>query len=327
MPVHNGMPYIEESVVSLLEQSFREFELIVGDDASSDGTGEVLRRLAAADPRIRVLRREHKSGLAGAGNWVVKAARAPLVAIAHADDIALPTRLQRQVEVLCRRSDAVMVGAMFDGIDEQGRLVQPANMWRLARPGGFAPFAHSTIMFRRAAFEAVGGYRSKADYWEDLDLYWRMATIGRIFVIPDVLGRYRHSGASARSRDQAERVEDSLDLMYRSAARQRAGVDHDELLRESAKPDRIHPRVFIARSWTRLWTGRSSEALAPMMRRARLGPDLDSMLAIVFVVWATVNPRSLRWVLQIVARGRNRVAMKLIGGARQLEWRPRHWVR
>ena len=86
MSVHNGMPYLETSVRSILAQTFGDFEFVIGDDGSTDGSSELLSRLAAADGRIRLLRRESKSGLAASANWVIGEARAPLVAIAHADD-------------------------------------------------------------------------------------------------------------------------------------------------------------------------------------------------------------------------------------------------
>ncbi|HEY0324667.1 MAG TPA: glycosyltransferase family A protein, partial [Allosphingosinicella sp.] len=90
LPVHNGRDFVETSIRSVLAQDFTDFELVVGDDGSDDGTDEVLAKLAAEDVRIRLLRRPSKSGLARSANWVISEARAPLVAIAHADDIYDP---------------------------------------------------------------------------------------------------------------------------------------------------------------------------------------------------------------------------------------------
>ncbi len=329
LPVHNGMPHVEESVRSLLAQSFADFELIIGDDGSSDRTGEVLARLAAEDERIRLLRRDGKSGPARAANWVVSHARAPLVAIAHADDIAHPDRFRRQVELFGGRSDVVLVGALNIGIDAGGRTVHPPNLWRLAFPTSFAPMAHSSIMFRRDAFAAAGGYRQAADCWEDLDLYWRLDRRGRILVIPEVLTRYRYSKVSFRENARAEGLERSLERMYRSVALYRETGDYESQLNGEAGPldgVRLHPRIFVARSWMRVWSGKRAIVLGQMLRRARFGPDLASVQSFAFVLWASVSPKSLRLVLQAVTHARNRIASARIGSPPFVEWRPRGQV-
>ena len=164
LPVHNGMPYVEESVRSLLAQTFADFELVIGDDGSSDGTSAVLARLAAQDARIRVLRREAPSGLAHSANWLVRETRCPIVAIAHADDRSYPERFARQMAILRGAPDIDLVGTLWDGIDEEGRQVRPGDFWRLLKRSPFAPFSHSSIMFRRASFERAGGYRPQAEY-------------------------------------------------------------------------------------------------------------------------------------------------------------------
>jgi glycosyltransferase involved in cell wall biosynthesis len=325
LPVHNGMPHVEKSVRSILDQSLGDFEFIIGDDGSDDGTTAVLARLADEDGRIRLLRRKRKSGLAAAANWVVSHARAPLVAISHADDIAHPDRLRRQVEIFRDRPDAVLVGALSTGIDADGRIVHPPNLWRVAFPTAFAPMTHSSIMFRRAGFDQLGGYRTRTDYWEDLDLYWRLYRLGRILIIPEALACYRYSAASARERGQAEGLEQSLEKMYRSAELYRQHRDYEPLLSGSngnLAGVRIHPRIFVARSWMRVWSGQRAILFGPMLRRARFGFDVDSVLSFAFMAWASISPKSLRFVLQVTTRIRNRIALPIIGRAAFVEWRP-----
>jgi glycosyltransferase involved in cell wall biosynthesis len=320
------MPHVEESVRSILAQSFPDFELIIGDDGSDDSTGDVLARLAAEDGRIRLLRREGKSGPASAANWVISHARAPIVAIAHADDISHPDRFRRQLELFEGRLDVVLVGALNIGIDADGRTVHPPNLWRLAHPTSFAPMAHSSIMFRRDAFEAVGGYRQSADCWEDLDLYWRLDRLGRILVIPEILSRYRYSKVSFREHARAEGLERSLERMYRSVALYRQGGDYESLLNApegTLNGSRVHPRIFVARSWMRVWTGKRAIVFGHMLRRARFRPDLPSVQSFAFVLWASVSPKSLRLVLQAVTHARNRIARARIGRPPFVEWRPR----
>ena len=330
MPVHNCRPFIDESLASLAAQSFGDFELVVGDDGCDDGTSDILREWARRDARIRVLRRERKSGLAASANWVVAMARAPIVAIAHADDLSHPDRLARQIALFDAHPDVAAVGALAHGIDAKGRQVHPPSYWGLTRRSPFAAFAHSSIMMRRASFDLAGGYRPEAEYWEDLDLYWRLLRTGRILVIPEALASYRHSPVSDRSRVAAARVEDSLELAYAAAALHWGGHDVDELLRRarhaSAAPDRIRPKIFIARCWTDVWSGQRPRVMRRLLRRGDLHLDFASLAALAFVACATLSPRVAGLIVRGLMHARNISARKALGDRAFVEWRPRREV-
>jgi glycosyltransferase involved in cell wall biosynthesis len=324
MAVHNGMPYLETSVRSILAQTFGDFEFVIGDDGSSDGSTELLRRFASADGRIRLLRRESKSGLAASANWVAGEARAPLIAIAHADDYSYPRRLEREVALLRAYPDAVLVGTLSDGIDEAGRRVRPVDAWRLTHASPFAPFAHSSIMFRREAFAAVGGYRAEAEYWEDLDLYFRLSGRGRLLVVPETLSSVRHARTSTRLRDEGERVENAVDTMYRAAAAFWAGEDYEAVLSRPRTPgEKLHPRTFVARGSTRLWSGRSPQVLRQMLRRGGLGANPQSLQALLWGAWGELSPRTLRLLIRSLLRLGNLAARPRLAGRDSVEWRPR----
>ena len=323
LPVHNGMPYVEESVRSILAQTFADFEFVIGDDGSNDGTAEVLRALAAEDGRIRLLRRDRPSGLAASANWVVSQARAPLIAVAHADDRAYPERLARQIEIMRSEPEVDLAGTLWDGIDEDGRRVRPGDFWRLLRRSPFAPFSHSSIMFRRSAFDRAGGYRAEAEYWEDLDLYYRIAEGGRIVVVPEVLSTVRHARISTRLRNDQERVENAVDLMFRSTGEYAAGRDHTPLLTSPAPPGKLHPITFISCGSTRLWSGRSPKVMARMRERARLRFDGASAHALAWVTWGTLSPKTLRLFLRALLGIRNALAKPLVARRRFINWAPR----
>lgn len=325
MPVHNGMPYVEETVASILAQTMTDFEFVIGDNGSTDGTAEALERWARSDSRIRLLRRESKSGLAGGGNWVVAESRAPLVAIAHADDLSHPDRLRRQADLMDAEPDLDLAGTLWNGIDRDGRQVRPADRWRLVRETPFAPFSHSSAMFRRAAFDRAGGYRAEAEYWEDLDLYYRIAAFGRVGVIPETLATVRHADVSARLRDDPESVENAVDLMFRSTEVYRRGGDHGSLFGTAMPADRLlHPLTFVSCGSTRLWSGESPAILKRMWRRGGFRPTPSGVRALVWVIWGTLSPKSLRFVLRGLLHARNLVALPLIGDRSFVEWKPRH---
>src|SRR5205807_2873608 len=84
------------------------------------------------------------------------------------------------------------VGTLADGIDAEGKQVRPRDRWRIIRRSRFAPFAHGSILFRKEAFDAVGGYKGSAQRVGDQDLYHRMAMKGRTVTLPEVLYHYRY---------------------------------------------------------------------------------------------------------------------------------------
>ncbi|MBI2841498.1 MAG: glycosyltransferase family 2 protein [Acidobacteria bacterium] len=237
MPVWNGARYLDVSIRSILQQTFRRFELVIADDGSTDGTWEILSRWAARDARIRLLRSPQRLGPVGSSNLVARAARAPLVARMDADDWSHPDRLARQIDVLRRYPDAVLVGTLFHGMDSRGTITRPLDRWRLKRPGASPPFAHGSTMYRRKAFEIVGGYREACVYWEDLDLYRRLRPLGRLLVIPEGLYVLRYHSGSARAVDPSADVIRALSLMARCSEAYRATGDYEALLSASSTPD------------------------------------------------------------------------------------------
>ena len=325
MPVHNGMPFVDESLASIAAQRLADFELVIGDDGSNDGTSEILKDWARRDLRIRIVRRERKSGLAASANWVVSMARAPIVAIAHADDVYHPDRLGRQLSLLDAHPDVAAIGTLALGIDASGRRVHPPSYWGLISRSPFAAFTHSSIMMRRASFDLAGGYRAEAEYWEDLDLYWRLLRTGRILVIPQALASYRYSAVSDRSRVEAAEVENALEIMYAAAALHWHGRNVDALFRvgnSAVEPGRIRPKIFIARCWTDIWSGQRPRVLRRLLARGDLRFDLTSLAALAFVGCATLTPRLAGLIVRGLMLARNVVARWAIGNRPYVEWRP-----
>jgi glycosyltransferase involved in cell wall biosynthesis len=171
MPVHNALPHLDAAIESILAQTHRDFEFIIYDDASDDGSTARLRDWAAKDQRIRLFEGERNLGPVGSSSFVVEHSSAPLVARMDADDISDPDRLRIQLEVMQQHPEAGVVASFFEVIDARGRLIRGPESWRLARKTPFVPFAHGSMLFRRTIFDQVGGYRAECEYWEDQDVF------------------------------------------------------------------------------------------------------------------------------------------------------------
>jgi glycosyltransferase involved in cell wall biosynthesis len=323
MPVHNALPHLDAAVQSILDQTFRDFELVIYDDASTDGSTERLREWAHRDRRVRLFEGKRNLGPVGSSSFVVEHSSAPLVARMDADDISHPERLERQYELLRDNPEAGLIGTLFDVIDDRGSRIRGPDYWRLTRKSPFVPFAaHGSIMFRRRVFDRVGGYRAECEYWEDHDLVVRMAQIAEVLVIPEPLYRVRMWTKNTRASSDPDRIENAVDLMYQSVDRLEHGRAYDDLLGRPAKPHRVDPRVFMAATSLKLWAGDRPRLFGRLLRRGRLGLDVRSLSALVLTGWAATSPSTLRAFLRLFLKSKNLIAGQVARSSGPLKWTP-----
>ncbi|GJD44205.1 hypothetical protein AFCDBAGC_2071 [Methylobacterium cerastii] len=197
-------PYVRQTIESLLAQSFQDFEIVVTDDGSTDGTAEILRGIT--DPRIRLECRRENQGISAAMNATVARARGRYLAILNSDDWALPGRLRRQVGFLDAHPDVAAVFGMPRAVDENGLPTQAYNDFTV--PLRFTDFSRRTwlrylffqgntlcaptAMIRREAYEAAGPYDPRLTNLQDFDMWIRMLMAGQnIHVLPDSLTAFR----------------------------------------------------------------------------------------------------------------------------------------
>lgn len=234
LPVYNAVDYVEEAVRSILSQTLRDFELIVIDDGSTDGSGELLTELAQQDARIRLVRRPN-TGIVGALNEALVLARADLVARMDADDIAWPERLHKQAAYLAQHPECVAVGSAILVIDPLGDPIKEPEQAlsheeidaQLLSGYGWA-LVHPAAMMRRQSVLAIGGYRTQYNKVEDLDLFLRLAEQGRLANLPDVLLSFRQHFTSTCV--QFSDTQSRLKLDVVKEAYQRRGISLSEPL-------------------------------------------------------------------------------------------------
>lgn len=210
MAVFNGSRHLRQAIDSVLAQTHRDFELLIVDDASTDDTREIVR--SYADPRLRLVCLPVNQGLPSALNQGVPLARGAYVARLDHDDVALPGRLARQVALLDRCPEVVVVGSWVRTIDVAGRPrgehrypLRPTLTRLLFQHALLRPcLAHPATMVRTAALRAVGGYDERYAIAQDYDLWLRLAGLGRLRNLPEALTLYRehHRSLSKRRRQQ-----------------------------------------------------------------------------------------------------------------------------
>jgi len=214
MPVRNGGRYLSEAIESILGQTLADFEFLITDDGSTDGTPEVLSRYAERDRRIRLVPRRGEGYLV-ALNEMLSEARGTFVARMDADDVSMPDRLERQAAYLEANPGCLVVGSRVLVVDPDG---DPICFWNEEQRheeidtihldgGRGAVICHPAAMMRKADVLAVGGYRERFHTAEDIDLFLRLAERGAVANLPQALLKYRLHSASVSHIQKPRQVE------------------------------------------------------------------------------------------------------------------------
>jgi glycosyltransferase involved in cell wall biosynthesis len=224
VPVYNGSAHLAETLASLLAQTHRELEIVVVNDGSSDGSADVVR--AIKDSRIRLIDQSN-AGLSRALNRGIAEVQTPFVARSDQDDLSVPHRIERQLEILSSRADAV---ALFSFWSKFGRRRSWSNADKLDhnRPLVTTCNLHtdgcllaSTLCARTDALRAIGGFRQEYYPSDDWDLQLRLTEVGTVLVVAEPLVAYRfHTGANTYryftlNQDTTRWAEDSYDRRRR----------------------------------------------------------------------------------------------------------------
>lgn len=203
MAVYNGALHLDDAVNSIRQQTFLDFEFVIINDGSTDGTAEILRRHAAADSRLRILDQPNQ-GLTPSLNRGIAEARGKYIARMDADDISVSERLEKQVTFLEQHPHVALLGTAAQLFTDQGLMKQifrhPTDSAEIKRAMMMEnKFVHPTVMMRRDVVQEVGGYRLNCT--EDYDLFMRMADRHDVANLDEVLLRYRkHPGQATMKR-------------------------------------------------------------------------------------------------------------------------------
>ncbi|KGP91098.1 hypothetical protein N780_17750 [Pontibacillus chungwhensis BH030062] len=202
--VYNGEEYLKESIDSILNQTFTEFEYIIVNDGSHDHTKMILDKIQ--DSRVKVIHLKNNGGAANALNIGIQEAKGKWIAIQDADDVSVKHRLEKQIDYVRSHPQLVAVGSSIECITGKEKMDESSLEWEESffnnkvnlRVDQFfsTPLCHGSGFYLKEAHDAIGGYDPMFKIAYDYDLWTRMFDKGDILKIPEVLYKYRVHGDS-----------------------------------------------------------------------------------------------------------------------------------
>ena len=212
MAVYNGEDYLEEAINSILMQTYQDFEFIIVNNGSTDGTAQIINKIN--DPRVKVVQMDNNQGISAARNLGIDQAKGDWIVLQDDDDISLPQRIEAQVKYLQEHPEVIQVCTMIEVIagktavpleqlEAEANYVNATLTWEQIRQKRFfsSPICFGTSMYAKKVFQQAGGYNAEYQLGEDYDLFLRMLELGCIAVVPQKLYKYRVDPYSNSRRD------------------------------------------------------------------------------------------------------------------------------
>jgi glycosyltransferase involved in cell wall biosynthesis len=271
----NGERFLPEALQSLASQTYTALEPILVDDGSADRTGTILEEFAASHPPARVLH-TRGVGLASALALAAGEARGEYLARQDDDDRSHPERIERQVRYLASHPEVAVLGTAAHMIDGEGRRIgthpvplSPEGIRRTL--GRAAPFVHGSVVMRRDAYEAAGGYRGAFRASQDYDLWLRIAPSAGLANLAEPLYEWRLHDAGVFSRARADQLFYAAVARAFAEERRDAGSDSESLLSNGMNADLLLSRYPRA--------GRLALYLGQLHAREGLGREARRFLS------------------------------------------------
>ena len=252
MANYNGERFLQSALDSILAQTYRDFEFIIVDDGSTDGSKEIIAHYHQNDRRIRAAYLAH-SGLVNALNYGCGLSEGCFIARHDSDDIAKPDRLEIQVAYMLANPAVALVGGGIECIDTTGKVLFIMN-WP-SRADSLHDYllldcyiCQSTVLFRKDVFYEIGAYRSEYADAEDYDLYLRMADNNLVENLPNILCQYRLHPAQVSSSKSSQQLISGIAARLATRARRSGkaepswnhdGVSRQDLIAAGVNSERI----------------------------------------------------------------------------------------
>lgn len=211
IPTYNCEQYVYDAVQSILNQTYTNFECIIIDDCSTDGTVDIIKTFD--DPRINLIIKPKNSGYTNSLNYGLTIANGKFIARMDGDDISLPNRFEKQVAIFEQNDDIVVCGSIFKLIDTETIIEAPEHHDAI-KLGLLKEscIGHPTAMIRTSVLNTHNiNYNTAYEPAEDYDLWVRLSEVGQLYNIQEVLFLYRvHDNQVSITKKEIQRISASL---------------------------------------------------------------------------------------------------------------------
>lgn len=298
MSVYNGKRYLHACLDSILAQEGVEFEVVVVNDGSTDGSSAILEEYERKDARVRVFRQEN-AGLTRALARGCGEARGPLIARQDDDDISMPGRLAKLAAVLQDQAAVAVVSSWVESTGPSDEILMSTQFPEGLKAGtegvlrGRRNPVHGSTMFRKADLDAIGGYRPEFYFAQDSDLWLRLADRGGFLFLPEALYRFRivDGSITANHRDAQVRLYELAKACRQARIQgqaERPFLDEAALIRpgtsSAGRPKRGAATYLIGRLLLKNGDMRASAYLRSYVRQSPLDPKgWISLLQVAFL--------------------------------------------
>lgn len=267
MPIYNGAAYMEESIRSVLSQSYKNLELLICNDASTDSTAEIIERLMGEDSRIKAIRNEVNSGIAISRNNLLDRIKGKYFITQDCDDNMLPGKVEKQVRYMEEHPECGMCGTWARKVDEKtitfGKIIHPIDDTDIRINLLFQNSMVQPSVMVRAEFIDRYRYNGKLLVCEDYDYWERLSAISQLHNIPDFLVQYRIHGTNISKSKEQLLIENRRAIILRQLLR----ID-SEAEKYLVMHDSIGALLFPDKPWHE-WRGECMDWLKRLIEKNR----------------------------------------------------------
>lgn len=230
MSVHNGQSYLAESIESVLNQTFTDFEFIIINDGSTDNTKNIIHNYKSSDRRIRVITNPEKIGLPKSLNTGIKKANGRLIARMDADDLSAANRLELQTDYLNNHPNISVIGGAVTIIGTKTKIFYPTSPSVLKFYSIFYnPVSHPAVMFKKESIVLIGMYSEEFQQTQDFELWSRMRTDFLFSNLPQIVLHHRIHRSSVSSQHKVCQVKNAITIAKRNCSKYGSGFSQKAL--------------------------------------------------------------------------------------------------